>query len=95
MLTLSDCIELCGLDPGEVEAIAQHEHIPDMQAAELAQYLVHCDDGVPRIRRMIQDDLENASKRHDTAAVMRYRDVLKHFIATHPERDLYLDPNTD
>lgn len=90
MLTIEDCIELCGLSAEEVEAIARHEHIPDLQAVELAEYLVHCDDGVPRIRRIIEDDLADARRRHDEAAVRRYRAVLKHFIATHPMKDRYL-----
>ena len=90
MLTIEDCIELCGLDDDEIAAIAQHEHIPEIVAVELAAYLVHCDDGVPRIRRMIRDDIEAAKSRHDQAAVKKYRAVLKHFIATHPDRDKHL-----
>lgn len=90
MLTIQDCIELCGLDEDEIEAIARHEHLPDITAAELAAYLVHCDDGVPRVRRMIEDDIENARRRHDWNGVERYRAILKHFIATHPDRTQYL-----
>ena len=90
MLTIQDCIDLCGLDEDEIEAIAQHEHLPDIAAAELAAYLVHCDDGVPRIRRMIEDDMETARRRHDLKSVERYRSILKHFIATHPDRTMYL-----
>ncbi len=91
MLTIEDCIELCGLSAEEIDAIAQHEHIPEMQAIELAEYLVHCDDGIPRIKHIIQDDLADARQRHDTEAIKRYRNVLKHFIASHPMRDQYLD----
>jgi hypothetical protein len=91
MLTIEDCIELCGLDEEEIAAIAAHEHVPEIVAIELAEYLVHCDDGIPRIKRMIRDDIRLARKRNDAAAVARYRDVLKHFIATHPERELYLE----
>lgn len=91
MLTIEDCIELCGLDEEEIEAIATHEHVPEIAAVELAAYLVQCDDGIPRIRRMILDDIEAARRRNDKAAVGRYRAVLKHFIATHPDRDQHFE----
>jgi hypothetical protein len=84
MLTIEDCIELCGLTADEIEAIATHEHLPDMQAIELAEYLVHCDDGLPRIRRIIIDDIDDARRRNDEQALKRYEAVLKHFIASHP-----------
>ena len=39
MISLEDCIGLCGLDESEVLAIAEHEHIPEIAAAALASYL--------------------------------------------------------
>jgi len=32
MITLEDCIALCGLTEEEVLAIAEHEHVPEMAA---------------------------------------------------------------
>ncbi len=84
MLTIEDCIELCGLTEDEIDAIARHEHLPEINAAELARYLVQTDDGTLRIRRMIVDDLADAKKRGDAAAMEKYRAVLAHFIAAHP-----------
>ncbi|MCZ7597650.1 MAG: hypothetical protein M5U09_07825 [Gammaproteobacteria bacterium] len=84
MLTIEDCIELCGLTEDEIDAIARHEHLPEINAAELARYLVQSDDGTLRIRRMIVDDLADAKRRGDTAAMEKYRAVLGHFIAAHP-----------
>jgi hypothetical protein len=40
MITLEDCIGLCGLTEEEVLAIAEHEHVPEIAAAALAQYLL-------------------------------------------------------
>ena len=40
MITLEDCIAMCGLTEQEVSAIAEHEHIPEIAAAALAQYLL-------------------------------------------------------
>ena len=41
-------------------AIAQHEHIPEIVAAELGNYLLATSDGRRRIRRMIADNLSHA-----------------------------------
>lgn len=54
-----DLIGLCGLDEEEVAAIAEHEHIPDVAAAALANYLVGRKGGVQEVRRMICDDIKH------------------------------------
>ena len=68
-----------------IDAIAQHEHIPEIVAVELGNYLIHCADGVPRIRRIILDDIEQAASSGDTRQVASLKLVLQHFIETHPE----------
>lgn len=85
MLTLEDCIELCDLTEDEVDAIAEHEHIPTIIAAELGNYLCHSPDGVPMLRRMILDDIETARKAGHFEHELKLRLVLRHFIQTHPD----------
>lgn len=89
MLTLKDVIGLCELTEGEVRAIAEHEHLPDVVAAELGNYLVHCDDGIPHIKQMIIDDIEGAEQRGDDARTLELKATLKHFIDTHPFAKAY------
>ena len=84
MLTYEDCVGLCDLSEEEVEAIAEHEHIPDIVAAELGSYLVHTDEGVPMIRRIILEDIEMAVQRGDQKHAVTLKLVLKHFVDTHP-----------
>ena len=36
MITLEDCVGLCGLTEEEVLAIAEHEHLPEIAATALA-----------------------------------------------------------
>lgn len=84
MLTREDCIGLCDLDEAEIEAIAEHEHVPLIIAAELGNYLVHCDDGVPRIRRMILDDIAHCLTRGEDERARRLKLVLFHFARNHP-----------
>ncbi|MDY0012155.1 MAG: hypothetical protein RBS40_04605 [Rhodocyclaceae bacterium] len=83
MLTLQDCIELSGLSEEEILAIAEHEHIPEMVALELGNYLVHTASGERRIKRMICDDLEEARARGDTERINILRMVLKHYVQHH------------
>jgi hypothetical protein len=45
MITLQDCIALCDLSEAEVLAIAEHEHIPEIAAAALGDYLLHQEHG--------------------------------------------------
>jgi hypothetical protein len=39
MIKLEDCIALCDLTEAQVLAIAEHEHLPEIAATALAQYL--------------------------------------------------------
>ena len=58
MLSWVDCLSLCDLTADEVRAIAEHEHIPDIAAMELGNWLIVTPDGRKMIKRMILDDLE-------------------------------------
>lgn len=84
MLTYQDCVALCDLTEAEIRAIAEHEHLPYIVAAELGSYLVHSADGTPMIRRMILDDLNAARGRGDKRREAELKLALLHFIETHP-----------
>jgi hypothetical protein len=62
MLTWTDCVELSELTEEEVDAIAQHEHIPEMIALEMGNYLIHTPSGEKRVKAMIRDDIALASR---------------------------------
>ena len=83
VLSLDDCIALSELTAEEVEAIAEHEHIPEIVAAELGNYLVHRADGTVHIRSMIRDDIEHARLHGDFAHAARLKLVLRHFVEAH------------
>ncbi len=85
VLSLIDCLGLCELTEEEIQAIAVHEHVPDVVAIELAEYLIHSPEGVPMIRRIIVDDIEEARRNGHEEQVEKLQLVLKHFILTHPE----------
>ena len=85
MLCYQDCVELSDLTEEEIEAIAQHEHLPEMAALELGSYLVHTAEGVPMIKRIILDDIEEARRRGHDQKTLQLKLVLKHFVDTHPD----------
>jgi len=85
MLTYDDVKEMSELSDEEIAFIAEHEHVPEICAAEFGCYLVRSANGVPMLHRAILEDLEHAKARHDHKKVQRLRLVLKRFIATHPE----------
>jgi hypothetical protein len=85
MITLEDCLGLCGLTEEEVLAIAEHEHLPEIAATALAQYLLSQEHGCERIRDMIVDDIRQGQRGDDREHVLTLLHVLHHFLKTHPE----------
>jgi hypothetical protein len=85
MITLEDCVAFCGLTEDEVLAIAEHEHLPEIAAAALAEYLTQQEHGTEKIRDMIVDDIHASQARRDKAHVVVLLHVLHHFLRTHPE----------
>lgn len=83
MLTIEDCIGMCRLTEDEIAAIAEHEHLPDMLALEMGDYLCKTVDGELRLKRMIADDIESSIERGDVAHVAKLRQVMQHFLEHH------------
>jgi metal-responsive CopG/Arc/MetJ family transcriptional regulator len=69
----------------QVLAIAEHEHLPEIAATALAQYLSRHEHGMEKIRDMIVDDIREAQQRQDKAHVLTLLHVLHHFLKSHPE----------
>jgi hypothetical protein len=85
MITLEDCIAFSGLTEEEVLAIAEHEHLPEIAATALAQYLLSKQHGSEKVRDMIVDDIRGAQRGGDKIHVLTLLHVLHHFLKTHPE----------
>ena len=87
MLTLEDCISLSDLSEEEILAIAQHENITEMAAAELGSYLVHTPDGDLCIGAFIRDDIAGAEAGGHAERALKLKLVLRKFILEHPRCD--------
>ena len=84
MITLEDCIALCGLTEQEVQAIGEHEHVPAIAAAAMASYLLKEPHGEEKIRDMIRDDIRDALQRGDRNHARELFMTLRHFLDVHP-----------
>lgn len=92
MLTEQECLDLCELSEDEIQAIAEHEHVPEVIAAELGQCLVQTHAGQWLIRRYIMEDIAHAQVMGRTGRVAELNGVLERFEANHPTYDLRPKP---
>jgi hypothetical protein len=84
MLTYKDCLGMCDFDEDEIIAVAEHEHLPQFVAIAYAEYLIHTDDGVPMLKKIILDDIAAAERQSNREKVIHLQQVLRHFVLTHP-----------
>ena len=85
MISIEDCIALSGLTREEVDAIAEHEHLPEAAAAALAAWLMTKEEtGVLEIRAMIRDDIRLALSAGNRARAAELLLALRHFLGRHP-----------
>jgi Rad3-related DNA helicase len=86
MISLEDCVGLSGLTEEEVLAIAEHEHIPEIAASALGQYLSRQERGIEQIRDMIVHDIRQAQQGQDKQHTVMLLHVLHHFLKAHPNQ---------
>ncbi|HYD64190.1 hypothetical protein [Azospirillum sp.] len=91
MLTIEDCIALSDLSEEEIDAIAEHEHLPEMLAVELGCCLEHDPEGRRRIAAFIRDDIANACAHGDSRHAAALMGVLRVYLSHH--KDLYAPRN--
>lgn len=86
LITIDDCIGMSGLNESEVDAIAEHEHLPEIIAAELGAYLEQTPPGQRTIRHMIEDDLAHAVAIGDVRRTGILKIVLANYVRHHQNR---------
>lgn len=86
MLCFEDCLDFCELAEDEVAAIAEHEHIPEIVAAELGSQLLQSADGVVALHAMVLDDIRCALDHGRTEHAAELAQTYHHLQATHPIR---------
>jgi hypothetical protein len=93
MISLEDCVALCGLEESEIAAISEHEHIPEVAATALANYLLKQAGGCVRIRSMMVDDIHEALDEGRVEHAAELFAALRHFLAQHPDACEGIRPN--
>ena len=84
MLSMQDVLDYCDLDRGEIEVIAEHEHIPTMLAAELSENLLSSPEGVFRLHSMIIENMQQALEAGHFEHAKSLSNTYEHLQRTHP-----------
>lgn len=85
MITLDDIEDMTCLTREEIEAVAELGHLPEVNAACLADYLMHQHHGPARVQEMICEDIRAALHRGDKDHARDLYGVLHHFLQQHPD----------
>jgi hypothetical protein len=84
MLTLQECVDFCELTKEEVQEIAEHEHLPEIVAAELGHSLLKSPRGIYIIRKYLLENLERAASNGNSKKARHLDEVITRFNAAHP-----------
>jgi len=90
MISLEDCVAMCGLSREEVAAVSEHEHIPEIAATALANYLLQQAGGPERIRTMIIEDIHKALDAGRIKHAGELFSALRHFLHEYPQARKHL-----
>jgi hypothetical protein len=85
MITYEDCLAFCELTEDEIDAIAEHEHLPETVALEMGSGLIRGAGGEVRIHQIIVDNITAAQRRGDLVHAARLKRTLRRFIEQHPD----------
>lgn len=85
MITLDDIEDMTCLTREEIDAIAEHEHLPGVNASALGDYMMHLPKGPQAVQQMICEDIREALHAGNTAHARALFAVLRHFVEEHPE----------
>ncbi len=84
MLSIQDVIDYCDLDRGEIEAIAEHEHIPIAVAAEMSTLLLGTPEGVCHLHTMIIENMQHALESGRYQHAKDLAETYQHLQRCHP-----------
>lgn len=85
MISENDILDMTCLTRAQITAIALHEHIDEVSAAELGEYMMHLHHGPQHVQQMICEDIAAALRQDDLEMARALYKTLKQFLAEHPE----------
>lgn len=84
MLTLQDCIGFSGLTPEQLEAVADHEHLDMIIAAEWAETMLDKPNGADIVEHVLSDEVDYCETHGNRSRHDRYQACLDEFHKQHP-----------
>lgn len=85
MINENDILDMTCLTRAEIDAIALHEHVSEVMAAEMGEYMMHIHHGPQRVQSMICDGIREALHADDVPRARALYATLKEFLLQHPE----------
>ncbi len=85
MLSLTDCLDFIDLDRDTIDVISEHQHIPEVVAAELGDKLLGSLKGIYRIHEMHLDLIAHAAETGHLAREKELRRVYAAFMRKYPK----------
>lgn len=85
MINENDIIDMTCLTRAEISAIAEHEHIGQVEAAGMGEYLMHARHGPQRVQQMICEDIRDALHADDLPRARALYLTLHEYLSAHPE----------
>lgn len=84
MLSLQECLDFSDLSEEEVEAIAEHEHVPEIVAAEIGNTLLKTKAGICLIKLYLLENIEHARSLGQFDKAKRLDALYRRFHYEHP-----------
>jgi len=84
MLSMTDFIGCSNLYECEVEAIAEHEHVPMAVAVVIGENLLCSLEGVVCLHRMVAEDIQHAIECNDFDKARKFVETYKFVESKHP-----------
>ena len=84
MLSITDFIGCSNLYECEVEAIAEHEHIPLSAAVVMGEYLLTDARGVCLLHQMVAEDVQQAIDDGDLIKAKKFAETYAFVAKAHP-----------
>ena len=84
MLSQTDLIGCSSLYECEIEAIAEHEHVPMAVAVVIGENLLSTHEGVVCLHKMVIEDIEHALECQDPEKAMKFAKTYKFVSERHP-----------
>ena len=85
MISLDDIEDMTCLTRDEIDALAEHEHVPDLTAALMGEYLMHQPKGPQAVQQMICEDIRAALHADDVPHAKTLFTTLRRYVDAHTE----------